>query len=57
MENTVKPGLTIAEAKAILKCEFTKWCRLRSLNENTIIKLIEREVEDVRGLSYISSKQ
>ena len=55
IENGIKSNTTIAEVREILICEFTKWCRLRRLNEDTIMKLIEQDIIDVQALSYIGS--
>jgi hypothetical protein len=55
IENRVKPIITIAEVREVPICKFTKWCRLRRLNEDTILKLIEKDIIDVYALSYIGS--
>ena len=55
IENGIKSNTTIAEVREIPICEFTKWCRLRRLNEDTIMKLIEQDIIDVQALSYIGS--
>ena len=54
-ENVVKADTSITEVEKIPICEFTRWCRLRSLSEGTIMSLIEQEIMDARGLSYIKS--
>lgn len=55
LESGVKPSMTLAEVREIPICEFTKWCLLRILNEDTIMKLIEQDIIDVHALSYIKS--
>ena len=54
-ENVVKADTSITEVEKIPICGFTRWCRLRSLSEGTIMSLIEQEIMDARGLSYIKS--
>ena len=55
IENGIRLNTTIAEVREIPICEFTKWCRLRRLNEDTIMKLVEQDIINVQALSYIRS--
>ena len=53
---TVNAHTTLADAKNIPHCEFTKWCRIRSIGEETILKLVENDIINVRGLGYLRSE-
>ena len=53
---TVNAQTTLADAKNIPHCEFTKWCRIRSIGEETILKLVENDIINVRGLGYLRSE-
>lgn len=53
---TVNAQTTLADAKNIPHCEFTKWCRIRSIGEETILKLVENDIINVQGLGYLRSE-
>ena len=53
---TVNAHTTLADAKNIPHCEFTKWCRIRSIGEETILKLVENDIINVQGLGYLRSE-
>ena len=53
---TINAQTTLADVKDTPHCEFTKWCRIRSISEETVFKLVENDIINVRGLGYLRSE-